>query len=364
MTDNSSLSTHNSCLTGGKPVMVLLIEDNPGDVRLIREMLAEVRGTPIALECVDRLQAGLERLAADGIDVVLLDLALPDCQGLDTFTTAYTRAPRVPIIVLTGLADEGVAVRAVRDGAQDYLVKGEVDGPLLVRALRYAIERKRAEEQIQVSLKEKEVLLKEIHHRVKNNLQVVSSLMSLQARSLKGQQGRTMFRDSEDRIKSMALVHEQLYQSKDLAKIDFAEYIQNLTAHLFRSYGVNSGVITLQIDVKDVSLDADTAIPAGLIITELVSNALKYAFPPGQEGDIRIDCRAETDGKVALMVRDNGVGFPKEVDFRKTESLGLQLVSTLTNQLKGTIELDGSAGTAFTMMFAGGPEKGRDSDHG
>ena len=108
----------------------------------------------------------------------------------------------------------------------------------------------------------------------------------------------------------------------------------------------------------------DTAIPAGLIINELVSNALKYAFPPGQEGHIHIDCHSATDGKVALMVSDNGVGFSKEVDFRKTESLGLQLVCTLTDQLKGTIELDRNGGTAFTMTFAGGPEKGRDSDHG
>ncbi len=238
------------------------------------------------------------------------------------------------------------------------------EGIIVSAAIRDITERKRAEEQIRASLKEKEVLLKEIDHRVKNNLQVISSLLSLQARSVKGEQNRTLFRDSQDRVKSMALVHEQLYQSKDLAKIDFADYIEHLTTYLFRSYGVNSEVITLQINVKDISLHVDTAIPAGLIVTELVSNALKYAFPAGQKGHIRIACRAATDGQVALMVSDNGVGLSKEMDFRKTDSLGLQLVCTLTDQLKGTIELDRNGGTAFTLTFAGGPEQGRDSDHG
>ena len=218
-------------------------------------------------------------------------------------------------------------------------------------------ERKRAEEEIKASLKEKEVLLKEIHHRVKNDLQVVSSLLYLQSEHIKDEQSLATIRESQSRIKSMALVHEQLYQSKGLARVDFAEYIQNLATYLFRSYGVNPDAITLKINADDVSLGIDTAIPCGLIISELVSNSLKHAFPAGKAGgdresEIRINLHADDDNKLTLIVSDNGVGLPRDLDFRNTESFGMHLVNTLTRQLEGTIELDRSGGTAFEITFA------------
>ncbi|MDZ7290528.1 MAG: PAS domain S-box protein [candidate division KSB1 bacterium] len=211
--------------------------------------------------------------------------------------------------------------------------------------------RKQAEERIKASLKEKELLLKEIHHRVKNNLQIISSLLNLQAGYIEDGRACEMFKESRNRVKSMALIHEKLYQSKDFAKIDFAEYIRHLTAHLFRSYGVNSHAIALQVNIDKVLLDIETAIPCGLIINELVSNSLKYAFPSGTNGEIRIDLHSDYDGKLVLLVSDNGIGFPKSLDFRNTESLGLQLVSTLTDQLNGSIELDRSAGTSFKILL-------------
>ena len=154
----------------------------------------------------------------------------------------------------------------------------------------------------------------------------------------------------------MALVHEQLYQSKGLARVDFAEYIQNLATYLLHSYGVDPDAITLKINADDVSLGIDTAVPCGLIINELVSNSLKHAFPAGKargdrESEIRINLRAH-DNKLTLVVSDNGVGLPRDLDFRNTESLGLHLVNTLTRQLEGTIELDRSGGTAFEITFA------------
>jgi two-component sensor histidine kinase len=213
-------------------------------------------------------------------------------------------------------------------------------------------ERKRAEEQIKASLQEKEVLLKEIHHRVKNNLQVISSLLYLQSKNIQDRQTLEMFQDSHYRVRAMALVHERLYQSQDLARIDFAEYVRSLANHLFRSYGVNTNVIQLKINVHNVFLGVDMAIPCGLIINELVSNCLKHAFPGGRGGEIQIELPADDDGQCTLVVSDNGVGCPEDLDFRDTGSLGLQLVNMLVEQLEGTIELDRGGGTAFEIRFA------------
>jgi PAS domain S-box-containing protein len=222
----------------------------------------------------------------------------------------------------------------------------------IVGVMRDITERKRAEERIKASLREKEVLLKEIHHRVKNNLQAISSLLYLQSRNVKDQETFEMFQDSENRVRSMALVHERLYQSQDLAGVDFAEYLGNLANHLFHSYGVNTNLIQLRIYAGDVFLGVDTAIPCGLILNELVSNSLKHAFPDGRGGEIRIELLADDEGQFTLMISDNGVGFPEDLDFRDTASLGLQLVNTLVEQLEGTIELDRSGGAAFKITFA------------
>lgn len=160
-----------------------------------------------------------------------------------------------------------------------------------------------------------------------------------------------MFKESQDRIRSMALIHERLYQSKDLARIDFAEYVRSLIADLFRSYKADYDLITLKTNIDDVFLGINTAIPCGLIINELVSNSLKYAFPEDRQGEIHIDLHSEKEGKFTLIVSDSGVGFPKDLDFRNTESLGLQLACTLVDQLQGTIGLDRTGGTKFKIAF-------------
>jgi len=214
-------------------------------------------------------------------------------------------------------------------------------------------ERKRAEEQITASLKEKEVLLREIHHRVKNNLQIISSLLNLQSRFIEDKEALEIFSESQNRVRSLALIHEKLYRSQDLARIDFGEYLRSLADNLLRSYGVDSNVITVKINADAVSLDIDTAIPCALIVNELVSNSLKHAFPAGKEGEIGIDFRVDNDNKFLLAVSDNGVGLPRDFDFQNTESFGLQLVSSLvSDQLEGTIELHSSSGGAeFKMEF-------------
>ena len=216
---------------------------------------------------------------------------------------------------------------------------------------RELTERKRIEDHIAASLKEKEVLLKEIHHRVKNNLQIVSSLLKLQSEYVEDEQALRMFKDSQNRIRSMALVHEKLYQSKDLAKVDFAEYVQSLTAHLVRSYGQRGSGVSLQVNIKNVFLDIDTAIPCGLLINELVSNALQHAFYQQTQGHISINLQLLDKHDFLLTVSDNGRGFPQDIDFRCTESLGLQLVCSLTEQLSGKIELIKDRGTLFKISF-------------
>ncbi len=222
----------------------------------------------------------------------------------------------------------------------------------VVHALQEEVaERKRVEEQMASSLKEKEVLLKEIHHRVKNNLQIISSLLSLQSGTM-NKESAAMFMESQNRIKSMALIHEKLYQSRDLSHIDFSGYVGNLTAYLARSYSSNQSV-HISIDISEISLGIDMAIPCGLIINELVSNSLKYAFRDGKAGEIRI--RMVIDGgKYVLTVSDDGVGLPEGLDFRNSPSLGLQLVCTLVDQIEGTIELENGPGSTFTIQFAEG----------
>ncbi|HEY9608012.1 PAS domain S-box protein [Allocoleopsis sp.] len=212
-------------------------------------------------------------------------------------------------------------------------------------------ERKQAETQIKESLREKEVLLQEIHHRVKNNLQVISSLLDLQSQYIDDSAMLEAFRESHNRIRSMALIHEQLYQSKDCAKINFSEYITSLTNDLFRAYGVHPGQITLELEIEEVTLNINTAIPCGLIISELVSNALKHAFPQGRAGIIKVALYSDADNQLTLQVTDNGIGFPEDSEFRTVKSLGLQLVSVLANQLEGTLELDRRLGTQFKITF-------------
>ncbi len=213
-------------------------------------------------------------------------------------------------------------------------------------------ERKRAEEQIKESLKEKEVLLREIHHRVKNNMQIISSLLRLQSASIKDKKYSDMYRESQNRIISMSLIHEKLYQSGDLTKIDVKDYIRDLVAGLFESYGVNAGKIAMNIRTENVSLGINSAIPCGLIINELVSNSLKYAFPDGKSGEIKISIRATEGNNMELTVSDNGAGIPKDIDFKKTESWGMRLVTILAeNQLHGEITLNRSNGTEFQIRF-------------
>jgi len=205
--------------------------------------------------------------------------------------------------------------------------------------------------QLKYSLKEKEVLLKEVHHRVKNNMQIVSSLLNLQAQHVEGDEmAYDVLMGSRNRVKSMAMIHEKLYQSTDLTHIKFDDYIKRLVLDLFYSYGIKEDQIKPIITVEDIMLNIETAVPCGLIINELISNSLKYAFPEGREGELKVSVKKFNDN-YELIISDNGVGFPEDLDYKNTDSLGLQLVKTLVHQIEGTVSMNSNHGTEFKIIF-------------
>jgi len=357
-----------------KPLNLLLIEDNGEDIRLLKKILLQSKFPPFLVEDRDRLATARERLREGNIEIILLDLGLPDSSGMETFLQIQAEAPDIAIIILTGFGDDKFALEALQQGAQDYLVKGQIDPRTMLRALRYAIERKkieqelkkankdlegeiarhkRTEDQLQASLEEKEVLLKEIHHRVKNNLQLISSLLNLQARRINDQQSLTVFDECKNKVNSIALIHEKLYESEDLANINFGEYIYSLTNELFRTFPGNLSHIALNRDLEDVFLKVNKAIPCALIINELFTNTLKYGFPPEQkqEGEIVVQLKSTEKGKTTLIIADNGVGLPAHLDVNETKTLGMQIVNALVGQLHGSVQIDRSKGTKFIIEF-------------
>jgi len=223
---------------------------------------------------------------------------------------------------------------------------------LLTVILRDVSGRIEAEERVRASLEEKKVLLEEIHHRVKNNLQVVSSLLNLQARAAQDEHVQQVFQESRNRVQSMAMVHEQLYRSASLADLNFGEYVTQLSESLFRAYRADPEQVSLRVSAGKVRLSLDAAAPCGLILNELVSNALKHAFPDGRRGEIEISVDDRADGSVTLSVTDNGVGVPEGIGFWNAPSLGWKLVRTLVRQLDGEVQIEGPPGTRLTVRFS------------
>jgi two-component sensor histidine kinase len=217
---------------------------------------------------------------------------------------------------------------------------------------RELVERRRAEERVRASLQEKEVLLREVHHRVKNNLQVVSGLLSLQVEYVEDPQVAEILKDSQDRIRAMAMIHEKLLLVPTLARVELKEYIEDLTKRLGQSYHADVRGIQLTVTGESVHVGLDTAVPCALILTELITNAFKHAFTPQQRGHVWIDLRRKDQSLVALNVRDDGAGLPAAVDVNTTGSLGLLLVQTLVQQLGGEIEAQGGQGTTFRITFS------------
>jgi two-component sensor histidine kinase len=216
-------------------------------------------------------------------------------------------------------------------------------------------ERMRVEEALKKSLEDKNMLVKEIHHRVKNNLQVIQSLLSLQSGKVMDEKTKGYFKESESRVMSMGMIHERLYQTDGLSRINFGEYIRSLTMQLFRNYNTSGTLINLSTKVPDLYLDIETVIPCGLIINELITNACKYAFPDNSSGSLCVELIEGVDMDYTLIVRDNGVGISDEVDIYTSKSIGMQLVVALTSQLNGSLKLIKTNGTEFRISFNKAP---------
>lgn len=225
------------------------------------------------------------------------------------------------------------------------------EGTLVLSAIVDITDRKQKEQRIEAALREKDVLLREIHHRVKNNLQIIDSLLNLQAARIADKNVQDMLRESQNRIRSMALIHQTLYQSNDFAEVDFRLFLESLVRTLASSHGVDSGHIQMTVEAEPVTLPLDSAIPCGLAVNELITNAVKHAFPANRAGKIIVCLTQEPDSTVVVSVADDGIGLPANIDVMTTPTLGLQLVTLLAGQLKGTVSMDTTEATKFLLSF-------------
>lgn len=461
------------------PVKILLIEDNPGDARLVKELLKSEEYFSHELKWISSLNEIDKQYHPD---IILLDLNLPESVGLETFTLVKSLFADIPIVVQTGLDDSKTAHETVSNGAQDYIIKGNFTSSLLIKTLLYGIERnnlivklrnekilherekiiseifenasvaiyrttpegeflvvnssmvkmfgyssqeefkkinakelypnpnermlfknllekekivtgfeeklmrkdksvfatlesskvvtdekgntyfegviediskrKEAEEALSELLKEKDVLLKELHHRTKNNMQVISSLIGLKATVITDESTKMILKDITARIRAIALIHQKLYQSKNLSHIDLKEYITELTDLLMESHSINSGLISLKLDLQSVFIQIDNAIQIGLLINELITNSLKYAFPGNRKGEILIELHRENEDDLILKICDNGIGVSNDFDFENSDSMGIQLVKAIAeDQLMGHVLFETKNGFSSIIRF-------------
>ncbi len=347
---------------------ILLVDDDPRNLDVLESILSAADYRLFRARNADEALLALVR---EEFAVIVLDVRLPDISGyeLAQMIKQRKRTQHVPIIFLTAYYREDQDVlQGYGAGAVDYLSKPV--NPLILRSkvavfvdlfrkTRTLTTMNRAMEteiedrlkQLKASLREKEILIKEIHHRVKNNLQVISSLIDLQAARQADPAVQALFGDARDRVRSMALVHEKLYQSEDLAQTELSAYTRNLMNELFQAHGEQSRNVTLRLDLQALSLPVDMAIPCGLILNELATNSLKHAFVGRDGGTIGITLARVESGKVRLVFQDDGRGFPAGMDWQAAPSLGLRLIRMLSDQLGAELEWKNAAGTTFELRF-------------
>ena len=385
---NSQLNLENST--------ILVIDDNPANLAIAVNFLEEYGFTVLVSGTG---QSGIMRAQYAHPDLILLDIIMPGMDGFETCRQLknYEETRDIPVIFMTALSDMQDKVTGFELGAVDYVIKPIQQEELLARVrvhlqlrlltqtlgkqnhrlkaevqqrlstetalqqlnqqLELLVDQRTGElrqtnEKLKFSLNEKDILLKEVHHRVKNNLNVIISLLSLQSKAFDNPEVLQVFENSKNRIYSIALVHEQLYQSQNFSKIKCEDYIKQLVTSLFYFYSDTYNQVDLIFDIDSTYLKVETAIPCGMIINEIVTNSFKYAFKDQQRGEIKISLKADSPQKYNLMIHDNGIGFPENFNWEETQSLGLNLVKLLSRQLDGSIQLEtDGVGVGFHLIF-------------
>ncbi|MBN1242284.1 MAG: response regulator [Spirochaetales bacterium] len=341
------------------PARILLVEDDDDHADLMRYAFDESGG--YELERSTGVAAARKRLASESFSLVVSDYRLPDGEGLSLIDRDLEGEVRFPVLILTSQGSEAVAAEAIKLGALDYLVKSPETFARLPEYARIALrawgaerERTEARRRLEASLAEKEVLLREVHHRVKNNFQVVSSLLSLQAAHNADGPVREALAVSEQRIRSMALIHEKLYEAGDFTGIDFAEYAESMAARVALAHDAGSRGIAVRLRLERERLSLDQAVPLGLALNELLTNAFTHAFAPGTGGTIELSL-SRGEGRLRLEVADDGAGLPRGVDGRDADTLGFQLLKVLTRQAGATYSVESSpgAGTRVVILVPG-----------
>ncbi|MCI5122949.1 MAG: response regulator [Candidatus Electrothrix sp. AR5] len=351
---------------------ILIVDDSSENLKLLAKILTEnnfqVRGSNSGRYALKSIEKKIP-------DLILLDIKMPEMDGYEVCSHLKedSSAVNIPVIFISGLKDSESKIKGFKAGGIDYITKPFHAPEILARVrthlsmsrmkhhLEEIVQERTAElqevtEQIKAALKEKEVLLKEIHHRVKNNMAMMSSFLQFQIHQVTDPDALQRFIDTRSRIYTMALVHEKLYHTEDLKNINFKEFIQDLAESLIFSYTTFPHLISLHTEIADVSLNLDRAIPCGLIINELVSNALKHAFPENRKGTITIGFNTDPEGRYVLTVSDDGVGLPEQMDIEQTKSIGLKLVPLLSGQLDGEFAREdkqdsSEGGTTFRIVF-------------
>ncbi len=295
-------------------------------------------------------EQAISKAGTDRPDLILMDIAIQGAMdGIDT-AAEIARRFEIPVVFMTAYADEALLERAKITEPYGYLVKPSTDKEMHIM-IKMALYKHKMNEW-RKSSEYKETLLREIHHRVKNNFQIITSLLSLQSENITDRTMLNVFRDSYNRIRAMASIHDKLYQSVDLSSLDFDEYVRELSTELIESYELTSASPTLRLEMNTKTVTLDIAIPCGLIINEIVSNSMKYAFVGRSDGGIFISFNKDDDDNYVLTVGDNGAGIPSDFDMTKSRSLGMRLVHDLaTKKLKGTITIDTASGTVYRICF-------------
>ncbi len=342
-------------------ISVLFVEDNESIRNLYIKWL-EKRVEKV--HYASNGQEGMELFTQYQPDLLISDISMPIINGLEMIKKIKQANPGLYVIIMSAYSFKEYFLEAISLGVNGYLIKpvepdklfamvDELAGYILMHKALEEKERKRqiAESNLKRSLEEKEILLKEVHHRVKNNMQIISSILKMQERLINDPKLKTVLGESQNRIRSMALIHENLYSNENLANIQFKNYVQALVNTISRSYSNQQKTVTFHFDIEDVFLPIDIGIPCGLIINELISNSFKHAFPDRKEGNISISLEHNGDGAYTLLVADDGIGVNSSFSPDSAKSLGMRIVLKLIDQIEAELSYDFSEGTKYFIRF-------------